>query len=425
MVRWLLIFMGIACSTAEAGQRPNILLILADDLGVDRVGAYAEHPTPGRTPNIDALARRGALFRNAWSQPSCSPTRASLLTGLYPFRTGIGKAITGQPSEYGLEPGFIMLPHVLASAYSTAIVGKWHLSSVVQDPDHPRQVGGFDHHAGSLRNLNGESYFDWVKHIDGVPSDTTTYATTDTVDSALRFIERESGPWFVCVAFNAPHTPGHVPPEELHTFDIDDDAPDHLLMQAMTQAMDTEIGRLLAVAEDAYVIFAGDNGTDPSATTLPFLSEHSKGTMFEGGVNVPLIITGPGVSTGEVDALVGTIDLYATIIELAGLESTVTHEVDSVSMLPYLLGFEGEPREYVYTEKFLPNGFPSIYSHYLQAVRDGRHKLIRIQGQSDRFYDLADDPFEETNLLEAPLTEAQVAVLERLRHEMDSIQPGL
>jgi arylsulfatase A-like enzyme len=415
-------------------DRPNLLLVIADDVGVDRVGAYAEHPEPGHTPVIDRLAREGVLFRNAWSNPTCSPTRATLLTGRYSFRTGVGRSITYAGSAFELSTESPSLPIRLKPQYRAAAVGKWHLSSAAGSGlAHPLLLG-FDHHRGPIDNLSGgeASYDRFAKAVDGVEVLSTTYATTDQVDDALELIDALPEPWFLWLAFSASHGPFHKPPDALHGFDlppeVSDDIPLH--MQAMTEALDTELGRLLgglspAVAGRTVILFVGDNGTDQVATTPPFPPEHGKATLFEGGVNVPLIISGPGLARGaECAALVNTTDLYATALELAGTASVggaaAAGGEDALSLVPYLV----EPdlpsqRAWVYAESFAPNG-AGPWATRRRAVREARFKLVWFDPGSgpptEQFlYDLQVDPIEQVDLLAAgPLSPEALGAYEAL-----------
>ena len=333
-------------------QGPNILLVVGDDIGVDRVGAYREHRNPGRTPTLDWIASHGVMFRNAWSNPLCSPARAALMTGRYSYRTGVGMNLTSFSDETGLSLDETTLPEILP-AYSTAALGKWHLGS---GHLHPNQ-SGFSHFAGSLRNLDrigiGNEYYKWTKLTDGLLQIRNEYATTDTADETIEAIETLPQPWFVYCAFNAPNEPYHYPPSNLHGYALSGEPWKNppLFARAMTEAMDSELARILqSVPPNTWVIFVGDNGTANEATDGGTPPSHSKGTVYEGGVNVPLIITGPGVVPGECRALVNTTDLFATIADLAGVPSSAE---DSVSLLPYL----SDPklpslREWVFAESF-------------------------------------------------------------------------
>lgn len=397
----LAVTLGVSVETPT-----NVLLILADDVGVDRIGAYAEHPVPGKTPVIDALAEQGVLFRNAWSNPTCSPTRATILTGRFAFRTGIGIATMPDGVQTGLSAAEITLPELLGRAAgcrpSTALFGKWHLGSDARDVLSPLEAG-FDIYAGCLFNL--PSYFAWDKQINTLSVRSTTYATTDTTDDAMRAISHLPEPWFVMVSYHAAHDPFHWPPPALHSqstqlINVS------IRHRAMVEAMDTEIGRLLSSFSSAElarttIILAGDNGTPGVATTLPFLAAHAKKTVYEGGINVPLIISGAHVQARgrESAALVNTTDLYATVAQLMSVdparELPPGHPIDSLSLTPYLRAPElPSLREFAYAERFSPNG-PGPYEFRIRAIRNARWKLIVSESpDKEELYDLLLDPFE-------------------------------
>jgi arylsulfatase A-like enzyme len=407
----------------DGAPPPNVLLLIADDMGVDMVGAYDEHPDPARTPRLDALAAQGVLFRNAYTDPSCSPSRASLLTGRHCRRTGFGWGTNWYTEATELPLSETTIAEALPPAYRSAAVGKWHLGSKKLSAELHANLQGFDHFRGFTGLLPGfisDAYYDWVKVEDGVTSQCLTYATTEVVDDALELIGSfGTDPWFVWASFPAPHAPFHKPPANLHTYNlpanIQSSIPVHV--KATVEAMDTEIGRLLdtlgpAVLANTIVIFVGDNGTDKPATTAPFDPNKAKNTVYEGGINVPLIISGPGVVAGECGALVGSTDVFGTIMELAGSAATAD---DSVSLVPYL----SQPalpslRETVYVERFRPNGL-GAYSFRDRAVRDERYKLIWSYTFSSlpttqKFFDLQADPFETTDLLLGTLSlDQQVA----------------
>lgn len=403
-IRTLTLIASLLATPVAFGQG-NILLVIADDLGTDRVGAYAENPDPGHTPTIDRLAADGVLFRNAWVNPVCSATRARLFTGLQCFRTGVGGVINANQPDVGLQPGSVTIASVLGATYSTAILGKWHLADSSQPGDHALRVGGFDHHHGSLYNLGNGSltdYFWWWKHTDGVSVLTNTYATTDSANEAIDAIRNLPEPWFVVLAFNAPHQPLHVPPLDLHTFgQVSDDVS---MFKAMVEALDTELERVLReVHPEDTVIFVSDNGPYYNVITAPQDPRHGKATMFEGGLRVPLIVRGPDVARpgSECSGLVEITDLFETIAELAGLPADTE---DSVSILPYLRDPDRPSlRAAIYAERFATT--PS-YDSWARAIRGARYKLIRVPS-GDQFYDLDVDPFEQTDLLESGLDAGQ------------------
>ncbi|MFT7485389.1 MAG: arylsulfatase B [Candidatus Paceibacteria bacterium] len=381
-------------------QSPNIILILGDDLGNDMLSSYAEAPNPPCTPNLDQLAADGILFRNAFTNPTCSPTRAQVLTGRHGFRTGIGFPIT--PTTFALDLAEVTIPEMLPG-YQSSAIGKWHLGNNATGLTNPN-LTGFDHFAGSLRGAVPD-YYNWQKVVDGSPSMSTTYATTDTANEAILAMQSMQEPWFLYVNFNAIHTPAHTPPSNLCScpasfcagLGMGSSTADRI--KAAAEAMDTELGRVLSTLErvdpEALVIFLGDNGTAGQATEAPYDPSHAKGSVYEQGINVPLIIKGPGVAKYECDALVSSSDLFATFAELAG--SSVTAD-DSVSMVPYFQPGTASLRSTVYAEIFQPNGL-GPYTRHDRCLRTAQYKLIRSIGQSDEFYDIIADPLETNDLL--------------------------
>lgn len=423
--------------TAPADTPPNILLVVADDMGVDMVKAYGEHPDPAHTPTIDSLATGGLLFRNAWSNPFCCPGRSALLTGRHCRSTGFGFGTNYYNTPTELPSGEVFLPEVLPPAYSSAAIGKWHLGSkVVSGQLHPN-INGFQHFAGSMTIITGmpmDDYFSFPKVIDGVLTQANVYATTDQVNDALGFIQATTQPWFVYLAFHAPHAPFHKPPANLHTYNlpssINGNFPIHT--RAAAEAMDTELNRLLTnisptVLANTYIIFVGDNGTDKPATTAPFLPGHAKGTVYEGGLNVPLIIKGPGVAAGaECGALANLTDIFATIADVVGVSHASA--TDSISLRPYFAQ-PGLPslRTTVYAENFVPNG-SGPYTFRQRAIRNDRYKLMYIYDHSNlpteqHMFDLSIDPFELNDLLAAPLTSQAQIAFDALSPLLDEIIP--
>jgi arylsulfatase A-like enzyme len=414
----------------------NVLLIIADDLGVDRIAAYGEHPDPGNTPVIDGLAQQGILFRNAWSNPVCSTSRATLLTGQYGYRTGIGRGI-GPVNDFELSVDQVSLADIIPPTYTKGAVGKWHVMSNpgVDSLLHPLLMG-FDSFVGGMNVFPGfisDGYTNFVKNVNGVTHIETNYATTDEVDDAISFIDSAGNDtWFLWLAFHAPHAPFHAPPQSLHSFSlpaqVSDDFPLHV--KAMVEAMDTEIGRLLAnispsVLKHTVIIFIGDNGTDQLATTAPFDPAKAKRTIYEGGINVPLIVLGSGVTAGaECAGLVNTTDIFATVAEIVGVPGTTG--LDSVSLVPYF----AEPdqpslRPWTYAEVFSKNGW-GPYEQMDRAIRDDRFKLLRWHEPSslsyhESFFDLANDPFELTDLLEGALLPIEQQSYDNLVSVLDQL----
>ncbi len=416
------VFFGLALgATLVAQTRPNTLVLIADDVGVDSVGVYAAVPSPPPTPNLDALARGGVLFRNALAQPLCSPTRACIHTGRSPFRTGVGTALGNGAA--GLLLTEHTLPELLASNGTRhGLIGKWHLGDAI-GADAPNQHG-WSHFTGTL-GPQVTNYRSWAKTTNGTTSTSTTYATTDLVNEALAWIGAQTAPWVCVVSFQAAHTPLHAPPPSLHSQDLTglDPATTPLpFYKAMVEAMDREIGRLLTslpsgVRAGTDVVFLGDNGTPRNVTQAPFVPTHAKGTLYEGGTRVPLFVQGPSVASPgrEVAALIDPTDLFATLCELHGLDAraSVPADVplDCLSFAPYLRDPGQTPlRRFAHVELFPGAGAG-------HAVREARWKLIRFSGANarDELYDLVADPFEQTNLYDGALTPDELLAYETLR----------
>ena len=314
-----------------AGTPPNVLVVVLDDVGTDQVRAYGEHPAAPPTPTLDALAARGLRFRNAYAHPSCSPTRAALLTGRHAIRTGAGANYTVS-GDRALSPDEVTLAEVLGGAgYTTAAVGKWHLAGLLSADAllHPL-VQGFDTHRGTAGNLTdavdggvGLGYTRWERVVDGQVALTRCYATTAAVDDALDIVAHSPEPWFVWLGLHAAHSPWHVPPRHLLSDPVRDDDPVPVRYNAAVTAADHELGRLLdglgpERLARTLVVAVGDNGAPPDAALWPRLRHQVKLSLYEGGIHVPWIVAGPGVVPGVSDALVQAEDLLPTVAELAG-----------------------------------------------------------------------------------------------------------
>jgi arylsulfatase A-like enzyme len=394
----------------------NILFVIADDYGTDSLSLYNTNARASLppTPNINSLYDSGVLFRNAYAYPTCAPTRSCLMTGRSGFRTGIGFTIGG-----GLQANELTIPEILTAhpqlGYRYASIGKWHLGA---QPTDPNVRGGWPHFSGSIP-LGVEDYFRWSKTVNGATTITTNYATTDNVNDALAWIQRQGTTnWFLWLAFNAPHTPFHKPPNYLHSYEALPGDQNSInqnprpYFEAMTEAMDTELGRLLSHIDrsNTVVIFIGDNGTTGEVVQPPFLSTRAKFTLYEGGLRVPMIISGPVVANPrrENTNLVHTVDLFATILELAGAnlqEALPTNTLrDSHSLLPILTNGPVQPREWVLSEQFDGSLTPAEQG---RAIRDETFKLIRFKSGTEEFYNLLVDPYETTNLLANALTAEQ------------------
>ena len=428
----------VACGRdAPIPATHNVLLLIADDLGTDKLSAYAEHPDAPATPTLDALAARGVLFRNAYAPPACSPSRAAMLTGRLPRRYGLGIALRSRKDDYELPLGEVTIPEMLAESphgYSNSAVGKWHLAGLSSPSGarHPLD-SGFSWYAGAFGNFRhsefggDETYVHWQKNRNGEIGLEETYATTDTVNDALSRIEAMPEPWFLWAAFNAPHYPLHQPPPDLYGGSLDTPADAYA---AAVEALDAEIGRLLdSIDPDLLarttVIFVGDNGTPKAVITPPRNPEHAKLTLHEGGVNVPVIISGPDVMRpgSETDALVHVVDILPTVAEIAEVDpARLTAadgrplRIDGRSLIPQLRDPTAPGHEFVYQDVFAPNG-PGPYRRDQRMLRDARWKLIAKPGGTEELFDLegrSDDGPDQLLDANADLR----AVADRLRAEM-------
>lgn len=419
---------GLDCAgplmSCPTGEPPNIILIVADDFGVDLVSAYNEGLAPPCTPSLDALSSEGMLFRNAWAYPVCSATRAAIQTGRYGFRNGIGEVIMGM--QAGLPLSAVVLPEML-NGYDSRYVGKWHLSGSLGNL-HPNQ-SGYSDFVGTLRG-GIPDYFAWDKVTNGQSEPVTTYATIETTDDAITSLQDATPPFFLQVSYHAPHTPWHAPPVQLCTGgpcsdswceSLPADPTPAEYVKAMTEALDTEVGRLLQEIDavpNTYVFFIGDNGTARQASEPPFLPSHAKGSVYEGGVNVPFIVRGPGVTPAECSGLVSCVDFFATFAELAGISAPTE---DSVSIAPYFSDPTTALRGTVYAESFQPLFGTLPFTDHNRAIRSSRYKVIRRTGEADEFYDLFVDGFETNDLLAPgapPLSTKQQAAYQALLVEL-------
>jgi arylsulfatase B len=385
----------------------NLLLVIIDDLGVDRVGAYGVGAPPP-TPALDALAAQGVRFDRAWSLPTCSPSRAALFTGRHAFRTGVGMTISADGgAPLGLDE--VTLPELLRRAgtgHTSRLVGKWGLGS--HAAGHWRNVidQGFDAYAGvpgNMRDGSGavdgrdQGYYDY-EYFDGQRLvRRTEYLTTVEADDAIAAITTTPEPWLVVLALHAPHTPFDPPPDDLYSGPrVTPESPRPRLVDAMVEAMDRELGRVLAQVDlgTTTVVALGDNGTGEQAARAPYSEDHAKFSVYEGGVRVPLLVAGPHVRApgSTSDALVHLVDVLPTLAELGGVRDPaawVEAPIDGLSLLPLLVDPDrGSLRELLYTQRFLGVNPDITNAGDLRAVRDERFKLIRFSSGVEELYDL-------------------------------------
>jgi arylsulfatase A-like enzyme len=415
-----------APSASPTGGSPNVLLVIADDFGIDESPCYDIGDHKAEMPNLHHLCDNGVVFENVWVNPMCTPTRAAMLTGQYGFRTNVLQVHDVLADDVPtLQDALTTLP----TPYANAVIGKWHVSGDRAPPDAPGKYG-VEHYAGFLGGDLG-SYFDWDYVEDGQPSHTDEYSTSWITDKAIGWIgEQQAHPWFLWLAYNAPHWPYHLPPSELtpavdglsgSVQDIEAQPLPYVL--AMAQALDTEMGRLFdsidpSVLARTTIVFIGDNGSEREVAQPPFSAEHAKYSIYEGGVRAPLVVAGAGVTRhGErEDALVNGVDVTATIARLAGYENTSFH--DGVSFDQALSDSSFKGRDFIYTDSIRAEPFDGQPGW---AVREGQYKLIEFDSGVHELYDVVADPGETTDLIRNGVP----TDLEQVVGEMEAYQASL
>lgn len=415
-------FIISSCSKEDATvispdiDSPNILLIIADDLGKDAISGFAEGSIKPSTPNINAIRNNGLTFSNFWVNPICSPTRATIITGKYGYRTGVkGVGDVLSSSEVTLQK---YISENTNNQYATALVGKWHLSgNTTVNPE----TFGIDYYAGLIRGAV-DDYYQWQLTEDGATSLQTNYTTEVFTDLAIDWINDQSKPWFLWLAYNAPHTPFHVPPGNMHAqgaladYTAGKDPTPYFM--AAIEAMDYQIGRLLSnlpadERDNTIIIFIGDNGTPNQVAQSPYTSSTVKNTLYQGGINTPMFISGKGVSrTGTDHNLLNGTDLFATIAELAGI--TTPQYQDSKSFKS-LLSQSAAIRTYQYSE--LNNGTLDSWT-----IRNSQYKIIVDANGKEEMYDLGNDPYEQSDLLNGTLSSAALNAKMELETELNNIR---
>ncbi len=419
---------ALAKRSSEAG--PHVILFLADDLGWKDVGYHGGRI---RTPHIDRLAGSGVRLDQFYVQPVCSPTRGALLTGRYPIRLGLQCGVIRPWATHGLPLDEQTLPEGLKTAgYATAIVGKWHLGH--SQPEYLPTRRGFDRQYG---HYNGAiDYFthlrdgghDW--HRDDRRCDDDGYATDLLAAEAVRIIEEHDATdsekrLFLYVPFNAPHSPWQAPEDQIAR------NPGYTekrrqVYAAMVTSMDDAIGRILdAVArhlheEETLVFFCSDNGGMNMAGTNGEL-RGEKGLLYEGGIRVPAIMAWEGkLEPGVVNEPLHIVDLYPTLLGLAGAEVDQHKPLDGKDAWPTIAAGRPSPHEFI-----LHNVTP-----FQGAIRMGDWKLVHngsVRANANAYdgpetwelFNLKDDPIEKKDL-----GREQPEVLARLRKKLEELRAG-
>ncbi len=431
--------------TVDRETRPNIVLIIIDDLGWMDTGVYGS--SFYETPNIDRLLLSGARFTQFYTaSPVCSPTRASIMTGKHPARLQITNWIGGEQSERLLQADYLrQLPlkevtlgeAFKEAGYATGYIGKWHLGAEGYLPD----MQGFDtaiavNHAGQPG-----SYFypyendDWpVTNVpgleDGAPGD---YLTDRLTDKALEYLDKHADePFLLIFSHYAVHTPLQSKDSVTRSYEAKAAAlprterpailpegtraqtkqrQDHAVYAGMIESTDESVGRVLdkleelGIASHTVVVFMSDNGglstlvkgrTSMPTSNLPLRA--GKGWLYEGGIRAPLIVRWPGMMVGlrAIEQPAVSMDLYPTLLEIAGIQTRPMQHVDGVSLVPVLEGWSGPKREALFWHFPHYHGSGNVPSG---AVRVGDYKLVEwFEDGRIELYDLAGDVGETEDL---------------------------
>jgi len=406
---WLVLAAGLATVGPIAGAdgKPNILLIVGDDMGYADIGVQGA--TDIRTPHLDALAQHGTRFSNGYvTGPYCSPTRAALLTGRYQQRFGhefnSGPPETA-PATFGLPlTEKTLADRLKAAGYRTGMVGKWHLG--FRPELHPMKRG-FDEYFGFLGGAHSylDSRGDKANPIlrGTEPVDEPAYLTDAFRREALGFIDRRAtgtDPWFLYLAFNAVHAPMHATPTYLDRYKhITDER--RRSYAAMMSAMDDAVGavmqklRDLKIEEQTLIFFVSDNGGPPANASNNGPLRGHKSSTWEGGVRVPFLMQWKGqVPAGKVyPQPVIQMDLHATALAAAGIQDQQALKLDGVDLVPYLKDQKkGSPHEALYW-RFGPQ----------MAIRMGDWKLVKAREPRGTAVEEFENPGTEVDLAGAQL----------------------
>ncbi len=398
---------------AHSAEKPNFLIIFTDDHGYGDVSTY--HKSDCQTPNIDKLAAEGMLFANLRANCTvCSPSRAALLTGKYADRVGVPGVIrTEKENSWGyFDPAVPTLANELKDAgYHTALIGKWHLG--LEPENHPNERG-FDHFHGFL----GDMMDSYTTHLRGgknfmrLNSETITpkgHATDIFADWAADYFKERAAkkdkPFFLYLAFNAPHFPIQPPAEWLEKVkkrspDLD---PKRAMNVAFVEHLDDRIGHVLAALKESgfenntVVVFSADNGGHLGSAQNNEPWRGGKQSHYDGGLRVPFAARWPGhIASGSSTNHVGLVfDIFPTFLEIAGVN--LSDDLDASSLLPI---FQGSAQANVKPLYFVRREGGSDYQgNAYHAVIEGDWKLLQNNAASPfELYNITEDPQETTNL---------------------------
>jgi arylsulfatase A-like enzyme len=429
----------VGVRSADAATKPNIIVILIDDLARRELGCYGNRFN--ETPHMDRLAADGIRFNAGYAAaPVCSPTRASIMTGQYPARVGITEFLGASGDDF-LPTSAQTLPGTLREAgYRTGLIGKWHLSETYtgppQDrPGNPAAHGFTDVIASEQKYIANGDYFHPYFMLPELPARLENEYLTDRLNlEATDFIARahqDSTPFFLYLSHYATHTTLAAPQPLIDKYAAKPGAGEpgkNPVLAAMLEVIDNGVGairdtlRELGIAGNTVILLLSDNGGDGAvATSAPLRG--SKATLYEGGVRVPMIACHPAGPGGRVvDTPFSTIDFLPTLLDTAGIARPPGSHLDGVSFAGLLAGGTAPRRDTLFW----------LYPHWhdpgtpTAAVRRGRHKLLRyLHDERSELYDLVADPGETTNLADRLPEETQRlhAALDAHLRDVDLLPP--
>ena len=408
----------------EVFKKPNIIIILVDDMGWGDVGF---HGSEIKTPNIDELAEEGTVLNHFYTSPICSPTRAGLMTGRYPDRFGLRETVIPPWSNFGVDVDEKFLPQLLKSAgyQNRAALGKWHLGHAKKEylPLNRGFTHFYGHYNGAIdyftHKRQGE--LDW--HNDWETSFDKGYSTDLISNEAVKCIKdysKESSPFFLYVAYNAPHTPLQAKKEDLLAYGYDENKPKigkaepqsesidgeegigntpRQTYAAMVSCLDQGIGRILATLKqlkldsNTIVLFCSDNGAAPDGGGSSGILRGHKFQEWDGGVRAPAIIKWPGqIKAGaKTDQVMGYVDVMPTLLSIAGAKLTNLKSLDGLDMFSVLSGKQKK------IERELYLGYGTLVNNKWKVVKSSSGNP-QMKEKEDQLFDIMKDPSEKKNV---------------------------
>jgi arylsulfatase A-like enzyme len=404
-------FATLTTSIARAANPPNIVIILTDDQGYADLGHNPNHAKEVFTPNMDLLAKEGVFFTQAYTSGAvCSPTRAGLMLGRYQQRVGIYTAGDG---GRGFKPNTPIFPSFLPNGYRSSVIGKWHLGL---DDDYPelkwhalnrgfnecyKFMGRGGHDYFELKGVKGDDYAPIYRNKERIKqSDYSGYLTTRLTEEATQFIKRAAAkPFFLYLTYNAVHAPAQAPAADIER--IKSRFP-HLTkkratLMAMLQHLDQGIGQVMSTLKETetwdntLLFLLTDNGGARAMEADNGTLRGFKGSLYEGGIRTPLIVSWPNRFKGgrQIDTPVISLDLLPTVIEATNMPIPNPHQLDGQSLLPMLMNEKNDHHSTLHWASGGPKGEWAI-----------RMKDWKLHGMKDQFelYHLPSDPSEKTDL---------------------------